>query len=212
MTKSDKKEIKKYKHNDKKEKNNAIKHEKKDTKKIKKHKHESDSDSDASSSSSESSAKHKSFDENSTNLSGMSNNTKKKIEDAFIDKVIKYIGTDNLIRDETKEFKEKMITLKKEKQQLEKYIITYLENKHEEQINIDNNCKLTLVESSRKMAVNKNIIQNSIVEQLKKCNLIQNDDECQEFIESVYDTMEDKRETKIRTYLKRTFSKKNAKK
>ena len=133
---------------------------------------------------------------------------KEFIKKDFLEKVIKYIKTDDLIRKETLEYKEKMNTLKEQKEDLETYILRYLDTVEEDQINIDHNGKLSKYESVRKSSINKDIIKESICEQLKKENIIKDEKKIKELAELTYDTMEKKREVKKKTYLKRTFEKK----
>lgn len=133
---------------------------------------------------------------------------KEFIKKDFLEKVIKYIKTDDLIRKETLEYKEKINTLKEQKDDLETYILRYLNTVEENQINIDHNGKLAKYESVRKSSINKDIIKESICEQLKKENIIKDENKIKELAELTYDTMEKKREIKKKTYLKRTFEKK----
>ncbi len=86
----------------------------------------------------------------------------------FVEKVIKYIKADNLIRKETTEFREKINTLKEEKQDLENFIIKYLDMQEENVVNITGSGKLTKYESIRKKSINKDIIQQTIYDQIKK--------------------------------------------
>lgn len=123
----------------------------------------------------------------------------------FLEKIIKYVKIDNLIRKETVEYKERVNTLKEDKQELEGYILRYLEDAKEEVINIEGSGKLTKYESVRKGGINKDIIQQSICDQLKKEKLIQDEKKIKDLAELTYNIMESKREKKVKTVLKRTF-------
>lgn len=132
----------------------------------------------------------------------------KKVQTDFLDKVIKYVKTDDLIRKETLEFREKINTLKEEKIALESHILRYLEEVDQEVVNIGASSKLTKAESIRKSTISQDIIKISIFEQLKKEGLVKDDKKCMELAEMTYNLMDSKREKKTKTYLKRTFKKK----
>lgn len=129
------------------------------------------------------------------------------IQTDFFEKVIKYVKTDNLIRKETIEFREKINTLKEEKQDLENFILRYLDVQEENVININGSGKLTKYESVRKKGINKDIIQQAICDQIKKEKLVTDDKKLKELAEETYNIMEGKREKTVKTVLKRTFIK-----
>lgn len=130
------------------------------------------------------------------------------IEDSFMEKIVKYIKIDNLIRKETVEYKEKINTLKEEKQEMEAFILRYLDTKDEKVIQIADSGKLTKYESVRKSSLNKDIIKQSIVDQIKKEKIITDETRINELAELTCQLMDSKRETKTKTVLKRTFTKK----
>jgi hypothetical protein len=137
---------------------------------------------------------------------------KKKAKESFIqadfyEKVIKYVKTDNLIRKESTEFREKINTLKEEKQDLENFILKYLDLQEENVININGSGKLTKYESIRKKGINKDIIQQAIYDQIKKEKLITDENKIKDLVEATYNVMEGKREKTTKTVLKRTFIK-----
>jgi hypothetical protein len=137
------------------------------------------------------------------------NEDKKKsfIKNDFLEKIIKYVKIDNLIRKETVEYKERVNTLKEDKQELENYILRYLEDKKEDIVFIEGSGKLTKYESIRKSGLNKDIIKQSICDQIKKEKLMTDDNKIKELAELTYEVMENKREKKVKTTLKRTFNK-----
>ena len=98
----------------------------------------------------------------------------------FLEKIVKYMKTDDLIRKETLDYKEKLNTLKEQKEELETYILRYLDTVEEDQINIDGNGKLAKCESVRKSGINKDIIKESIYEQLKKENIVKDEKKLKE--------------------------------
>lgn len=125
----------------------------------------------------------------------------------FFEKVIKYVKTDNLMRKETSEFREKISTLKEEKQELEDFILKYLDFQEENIINIAGSGKLTKYESVRKKGINKDIIQQAIYNKIKEEQLVTDDKKLKEIVEATYNIMENSREKTVKTVLKRTFIK-----
>jgi len=128
-----------------------------------------------------------------------------KLEDSFKEKVIKYIKVDDLMRKETIEYREKMNTLKEEKEELQSYMLRYLDSMEQETVNIEGTGKLSRCESVRKGAINKELIQQAICEQLKKEKIVSDDKTGKALAENTYNLMESKREVKKKVYIKRTF-------
>lgn len=129
------------------------------------------------------------------------------MQNDFIEKIIKYIKTDDLIRKETSEYKEKINTLKEEKIELESCILQYLDSKDYNIINIDDKNSLKKYESIRKSGINKDIIKQSIYEQLKNEKIV-HDDKAMELAEITYNMMECKRIKKTKVCLKRIMERK----
>ena len=130
------------------------------------------------------------------------------IENEFKESVVKYIHIDDLIRQEMAEHREKLINLKTMREDLEGYIIKYLDAYEEERVNLGDNQHLTKTQSVRKACINKQLIQDSIFEQLKKEKMIKDEHAGKLLAEKTYELIESKREQKVRTYLKRTMPRK----
>lgn len=130
----------------------------------------------------------------------------------FMEKIVKYIKTDDLIRQETMEYKEKINTLKDEKVELETCILKYLDNMDNDIINVGGKGTIKKYESVRKSGINKDIIKQSICEQLKKENIVKDDKKAKELAELTYDMMESKREKKTKVCLKRVMERKKKEK
>lgn len=126
----------------------------------------------------------------------------------FLEKVIKYLKTDDLVRKERLEYRDRMQTLNEIKGDLESYILRYLDNIQEEQLEIKDNCKLTKYESIRKGTLKKDIIKQSICEQLQKEHLVKNEQEGIALAELTCQAMENKREVKHKICLRRTIKRK----
>lgn len=125
----------------------------------------------------------------------------------FFEKIIKYIKFDDLIRKETLEYREKVNSLKEQKLELETFILRYLDTIEQDTINIGGDNKITKYESVRTSALNEEIIKNSIFEQLKKENIVKDENKCKELVENTFNLMQNKREKKSKFCLKRTIAK-----
>lgn len=129
------------------------------------------------------------------------------IKEEFIEHVVKFVKIDDLMKLENSEHREKINTLKEQKQELEKTILRYLDSINEDIVNIAGNGKLKKYESVQRSSINKDIIKQSIFEQLKKEKLVNDDEKGKELAELTYNLMESKRERKVKTCLKRTVTK-----
>jgi hypothetical protein len=125
----------------------------------------------------------------------------------FFEKIIKYIKFDDLIRKETVEYREKVNSLKEQKLELETFILRYLDTIEQDTINIGGDNKITKYESVRTCALNEEIIKNCIFEQLKKENIVKDENKCKELVENTFNLMQNKREKKSKICLKRTIAK-----
>jgi hypothetical protein len=123
----------------------------------------------------------------------------------FREKLVKFIKIDDIIREETLAFKEKLETLKIQKEELSSYIMRYLDDGIV--IDLENKGKVSKYTSTRKSGINKDIIQQSIYEKLKNENLVGTDAEGERLAQATYDIMEGKRKVTTKITLKRTIKK-----
>lgn len=149
-------------------------------------------------------------DEDSPQNSNSDTNTKSTSNESevpknFREKIIKFIKLDDAIREETIAFKEKIETLKIQKEEASAYILRHLDDVAEESVDLGNKGKILKRTSTRKSGLNKDIIQQSIYEKLKSDKLIKTDEEGRLLAQATYDIMEGKREVKTKVVLKRTI-------
>lgn len=130
-----------------------------------------------------------------------------KVPDIFREKIIKFIQLDDAIREETIAFKEKMETLKTQKESMSQYILRHLEDVGENEIDLNKKGRISKYTSTRKSGLNKDIIQQSIYEKLKNDKLVKTDEEGKMLAQATYDIMEGKREIKTKVTLKRIVKK-----
>ena len=136
-----------------------------------------------------------------------SDNKSEQVTKNFKDKLVKFIYMDNLIRQETVEYREKIEALKSQKDDLSEYIMRYLENINENVIELGDNGTIRKYESVRKGGINKDIIEQSIYEKLKQEKIVATDEECKKLAAATYEVMNGKRAIKTKTTLKRTIKK-----
>ena len=125
----------------------------------------------------------------------------------FVEKITKYVKYDELMKKEIAMYREKMNTLKEEKNELEMFILRYLDVINQDIVNMGDGSKLTKYESVRKSGLNEEIIKKSIYEQLKSENLISDDNKLKQLTESTFNLMQNKREIKRKVCLKRIVPK-----
>ena len=143
--------------------------------------------------------------ENMTNDEISQKGKEKFFKTELMEKIIKYIKIDDSIKDKQKEVRDQMKVLKTQKEEMEKYIISYLETINEEYVKIGESAKLTRTVSQTKGAIKQDNIKVSIFDQLKKENM--GDDKINELLENIVDNIEKNRPVKTKTYIKRTKAK-----
>lgn len=136
------------------------------------------------------------------------NAEKKFLNKEFLDKVIKFLRIDDLIRKKVKEHNEEIKVLKNDKLDLEKYIIKSLGDMEENYVDIRGNGKLVKDEKTVKGALKITTIKESIADSIKKENLIEDEKKQLDFINEILGVIDAKRPRKVKTTLKRTFERK----
>jgi hypothetical protein len=140
--------------------------------------------------------------ENMTNDEISQRGKEKFFKSELMEKIIKYIKIDDSIKDKQKEVREQMKVLKTQKEEMEKYIITYLESINEEYVKLGETGKLTKTVSQTKGAIKPDNIKVSIFDELKKEKIA--DEKINELLTNIVDNIEKSRPVKTRTYIKRT--------
>jgi hypothetical protein len=154
-----------------------------------------------------------SYDENDEEIDALTNDDiskqakEKYIETELFEKITKYLKIDTVIKTKQKEVREYMKVLKTQKDDMEKYILSYLTDSNEDFIKIDGHGKLIKTISKSKGGINIDNIKNSIVESLKKDNTIKDDERILLLLNSILGQIDQNRAVKTRTYIKRTNEK-----
>jgi hypothetical protein len=147
-------------------------------------------------------------DDNITNADIQQKAREAYIQTDLFERITKYIKIDNNIREKQKELREFTQTLKNQKQEMEKYILSYLTEVKEEYVKIDGDGKLTKSVSIRKGAIKPETIKKSVMISLKKENINLDENRINDIIQSILSIVDENRPTTTKTYIKRTYERK----
>ena len=140
----------------------------------------------------------------------------KKVHEEFVktvlvDKVSKYIKLDNIIKEKQDKLKTELKKIKDAKEQMEEYIISYLDKNDAEFLGIGNE-KLIKTVKETKAPIKIENIEESLIEGFKKYELYKNDEEISKVVKDFLMTIDSKRKITQRKYLTRENNKKEDKK
>lgn len=122
----------------------------------------------------------------------------------LMEKIIKYIKIDDSIKEKQKEIRDQVKCLKTQKNDMEKYIIGYLENINQEFVNIEGTAKLTKTVTTSKGVIKPDNIKTSVVDSIKKQNIKIDEQKINNLLEDVLEFVDKNRPIKTKTYIKRT--------
>lgn len=137
----------------------------------------------------------------------------KKVHEEFIktvlvDKVSKYIKLDNIIKEKQEKLKLELKKIKDAKEQMEEYIISYLDKNDAEFLGIGNE-KLIKTVKETKAPIKIENIEESLIEGFKKYELYKNDEEIAKVVKEFLISIDNKRKITQRKYLTRENNKKD---
>ena len=144
-------------------------------------------------------------DDNLTNEDIQKEARETYMQTELLERITKYLKIDNNIKEKRKELQEFMKAAKKQKDDMEKYIIGYLTEVQEEYIKIDGEGKLTKTISVRKGAIKPDNIKEAVKKGLMKENINLNEKKFNEVLSSILNIVEDNRPQTQKTYIKRTI-------
>lgn len=133
------------------------------------------------------------------------------IQTVVLDRVVKYIKIDDIIKQKQQEHKKEMKTIKDHKDKLEQFLIEYLDKIDQEYIQVGDKGTLTKTESRSKSSIKIEDISVSLIEGFKKYNIYEDITEIKRVVEDFIESIENKREVKVRKYIKRTQANSTAK-
>ena len=143
-------------------------------------------------------------DDNLTNEDIQKEARETYMQTELLERITKYLRIDNNIKEKRKDLQEFMKAAKKQKDDMEKYIIGYLTEVQEEYIKIDGEGKLTKTISVRKGAIKADNIKEAVKKGLMKENINLNEKKFNEVLSSILNIVEDNRPQTQKTYIKRT--------
>jgi hypothetical protein len=144
-------------------------------------------------------------DDNLTNEDIQKEAREAYVQTELLERITKYLRIDNNIKEKRKELQEYMKAAKKQKEEMEKYIIGYLNEVQEEYIKINGEGKLTKTVSIRKGAIKTDNIKEAVKKGLIKENINLNEKKIDEVLSSILNLVEENRKQTEKTYIKRTM-------
>lgn len=130
------------------------------------------------------------------------------IQTVVLDRVVKYIKIDDIIKQKQQEHKKEMKTIKDHKDKLEQFLIDYLDKIDQEYIQVGDKGTLTKTESRTKSSIKMEDISISLIEGFKKHKIYDDIADIKRIVEDFVETIENRRDVRVRKYLKRTKAKK----
>ncbi len=152
-----------------------------------------------------------SYDSDNDNMTNADIQKKAKqtyMQTELFERITKYVKIDNTIKEKQKELREFTQTLKKQKEEMEKYILAYLTEVEQEYVKIDGDGKLTKSISVRKGAIKPEIVKKSVLLGLKKENINLDENRFNDIIHSILNIVDENRPKTTKTYIKRTYERK----
>lgn len=125
------------------------------------------------------------------------------VQTVVIDRIVKYIKLDDIIKQKQEEHKKELKFIKDTKAQLEQFLIDYLDKKDEEYIKLGTSSTLVKTETKTKAAPKMEDISTCLVDGFRKYEIYDNDDEIKRVVKDFITSIDAKREVKTRKYLKR---------
>lgn len=125
------------------------------------------------------------------------------IQNVVLDRVIKYCQIDDIIKEKQMAHRQEIKSIKESKEQLENYLLDYLDKINEEYIDIRGKGRLIKDVKTVKAPPKMEDIAESLVEGFKKYELYDNDDEIRKVVNDFITNIESKRATKISRTIKR---------
>lgn len=125
------------------------------------------------------------------------------VQTVVMERVLKYIKLDDVIKEKQNEHKKEMKTLKDTKDQLEQFLISFLDKINEEYIQLGNKSTLIKTETQTKAAPKMEDISVCLIDGFRKYEIYEDDEEIKRVVKDFIKTIDEKREIKTRKYLKR---------
>lgn len=125
------------------------------------------------------------------------------IKKIVLDRVIKYLKFDDIIKEKQTKHRVEMKKIKETKDKLEQYLIEYLDKVNEDNIQIGNKTTLIKTETQKKSQPKMEDIGICLIDGFKKYEIYKTDDEIHKVVAEFIKLIDDKRSVKTRKYIKR---------
>lgn len=131
------------------------------------------------------------------------NDEEENLKKIVLDRVIKYLKFDDIIKEKQTKHRVEMKKIKETKDKLEQYLIEYLDKVNEDNIQIGNKTTLIKTETQKKSQPKMEDIGICLIDGFKKYEIYKTEDEIHKVVADFIKLIEDKRTVKTRKYIKR---------
>lgn len=135
------------------------------------------------------------------------NKNKSEDDDEFVktvvvERVVKYLKLDDVIKEKQAEHRKEMKVIKDAKDQLETFLIEYLDKINQDYIECKGS-QLVRTETQTKAPPKMEDISVSLIDGFRKHEIYEDDDEIKKVVKDFMELIEERREIKTRRYIKR---------
>jgi len=126
------------------------------------------------------------------------------VKEVVMDRIIKYIKIDDLIKKKEEEHRSYMKTIKEGRTKLEQFIIGYLDRIDEEYVQLGKQNKLTKTVKQNKQPIKTDTIKEVLKMEFKEKGFCENTQQIEKMVEEFIVKIEEKREIKTKKSLSRS--------
>jgi hypothetical protein len=130
------------------------------------------------------------------------------IRTVVLDRVIKYVKLDDVIKKKQTDHRKEMKIIKESKEKMEQFLINYLDKTNEEYIQIGNKAQLIKTQTTTTSKPKIQDIETCLIDGLKQQKIYEDDGQILQLVKNLLGQIDAKSKKKTRTYLKRKDTKK----
>lgn len=124
------------------------------------------------------------------------------VKTVVVERVVKYLKLDDVIKEKQAEHRKEMKVIKDAKDQLESFLIEYLDKINQDYIECKGS-QLVRTETQTKAPPKMEDISVSLIDGFRKHEIYEDDDEIKRVVKDFMELIEERREIKTRKYIKR---------
>lgn len=124
------------------------------------------------------------------------------VKTVVVERVVKYLKLDDVIKEKQAEHRKEMKVIKDAKDQLESFLIEYLDKINQDYIECKGS-QLIRTETQTKAPPKMEDISVSLIDGFRKHEIYEDDDEIKRVVKDFMELIEERREVKTRKYIKR---------